>query len=635
MIRRKNGISYRKNAQSGIALAMALIVLFVLSVLGAGVMFSTQTEMWNSANLRGTTQARYVAEAGVSQALTWLNNSSVFGWSNISTFLFSTSCTYSTVPATCTSGSNQVQLVMAPSGFPGGASDTWASFNSQSPTFGTQDSSFLALSTNSGTTLATANSNLPANSSFKVSAQLLQLNQVTTGVVRAKWKLISVGTVPGMTGSSSNVQVEEVVENTQYVNGSGGGQMFNYALYTTGTGCNTVSLNGGGTTGSYNSITTGAGNVPVNNYTQGDIASNGNVSISNGYYIGGRLFSSLTGVDSAMNYYWWNSAAQQEQQTFWGTAGGYSYSSSDYGASGMGCNSTHLYALNEDNSGNVVTGGLGTTVNQYVGCFTATSTCPSGWNTYIPQTFPATPNATITASANNVTCSASTGGDGGCGGNYNWNATNTGTWNASGGVGSTHEQILTGSIYAFSLAPSTTVNYGNVNLGTATVQMHLTPGTYNFNSLTLSGSANVVLDLPSSCATSPTQTAGCQVTINIVGDQSAGNSAVTLSGGAITNNDGRPGNLLIQYNGAGNISIDAGASIFATIYAPNAAFSMSGGVGLYGGVVAKTATISNPNGSHPMITFDTSLLTDGPPLPGSSTPAVTSFHIDEFTWSAF
>jgi len=632
---RITNLSCRQKNQRGIALVMTLVVLFVLSVLGAGVMFSTQTEIWNSANLRGTTQARYVAEAGVSQGLTWLNSS--LSWTNIGPVLLSSSCNYSAIPVTCTLNGNSFQLVIGTN--TGGVSDTWGSnylgtvatnlgagYAAGATDFVTQDTGFRALSTNSGTNLT----NLPSGSGYQLSAQLLQVNQPKLGLIRAKWKLISVGTVPGIAGSSSSVQVEEIVENTQYVSGSGtGSQMFPAALWATGTGCNTVYLNGGGSLGSYDSTKTTPGTVPPNAYSYGDIYSNGNVSISNGYYVGGSLYSAISGVDSAMNYYYWDPVQKAELQAFWGTANGY--------GSGMGCDATHMYALNEDNSGNVVTGGLGSSLNQYVGCWTATSSCPAGWNTVIPKSLPATPNANISVAANNVTCSASTGGDGGCGGSYNWNATHTGTWNATGGIGSTHEQIVSSGAYAFSMAPSDTINYGDVNLGSSNVQMHLTPGTYNFNSLTLTSSDVVVIDLPASCttATSKTSDPGCRVTINIAGKPNASDTAISLSGAAITNATGRPGNLLIQYNGAGAVNINAGSAMFATIYAPNSNFTMSGGVGLYGGIVTKKATITNPNGSHPMITYDTSLGTDGPSLPGGSTPAVTSFHIDEFSWSAF
>ena len=146
-------------------------------------MFSTQTEIWNSANLRGTAQARYVAEAGVSQGLTWLNSS--LSWTNIGPVLLSASCNYSAIPVTCTLGANSIQLVMGNN--VGGVSDTWGTSMSTVATnfgsaagatdFANQDSGFVALSTNSGTNLT----NLPSGSAFKLSAQLLQVNQPASG----------------------------------------------------------------------------------------------------------------------------------------------------------------------------------------------------------------------------------------------------------------------------------------------------------------------------------------------------------------------------------------------------------------------------------------------------------------------
>src|SRR5262249_9328027 len=60
--------------ESGIAIIVALLVLLILSVMAAGVMFNTQTEIWTSSNFRSVTQARYVAEAGAQQAGNWLMN---------------------------------------------------------------------------------------------------------------------------------------------------------------------------------------------------------------------------------------------------------------------------------------------------------------------------------------------------------------------------------------------------------------------------------------------------------------------------------------------------------------------------------------------------------------------------------
>src|ERR1035437_4916165 len=60
--------------QRGVTLILALLCVFIMSVIAAGLMFSTQAEVWSSANYRYVTQSRYVAEAGAEQAINWLQN---------------------------------------------------------------------------------------------------------------------------------------------------------------------------------------------------------------------------------------------------------------------------------------------------------------------------------------------------------------------------------------------------------------------------------------------------------------------------------------------------------------------------------------------------------------------------------
>jgi len=64
----------RKKGQKGVALVVALLVLFLLSALAASLIFTTQTEMWKSANYRWLVQSRYAAEAGEQRAANYLTN---------------------------------------------------------------------------------------------------------------------------------------------------------------------------------------------------------------------------------------------------------------------------------------------------------------------------------------------------------------------------------------------------------------------------------------------------------------------------------------------------------------------------------------------------------------------------------
>ena len=95
----------RHGSQSGVALILALIVLFILSAMAAGMMSVTQTEIWSTSNFRTTTQARYIAEAGIQQAVNYLSNRAsllqVTGPGAVSSIPTDGTCTATTMPLTC------------------------------------------------------------------------------------------------------------------------------------------------------------------------------------------------------------------------------------------------------------------------------------------------------------------------------------------------------------------------------------------------------------------------------------------------------------------------------------------------------------------------------------------------------
>ena len=61
--------------EHGVALIMVLIMMGILSVLGASLVLVSQTETWSSQNYRLMTEARYGAESGVHKAANYLMNS--------------------------------------------------------------------------------------------------------------------------------------------------------------------------------------------------------------------------------------------------------------------------------------------------------------------------------------------------------------------------------------------------------------------------------------------------------------------------------------------------------------------------------------------------------------------------------
>jgi len=60
------------HSERGIALVLALFLMTALSVLGASLMFLSQTETYASMNYRMMSQARYAAEAGVNKGANFL-----------------------------------------------------------------------------------------------------------------------------------------------------------------------------------------------------------------------------------------------------------------------------------------------------------------------------------------------------------------------------------------------------------------------------------------------------------------------------------------------------------------------------------------------------------------------------------
>ena len=74
--------------------------MLVLSTLGAGLIFVTQTEIWSSANYRTMLQARYAAEAGAQCAVNWLS----YTYTPPTSGQLSTNFTLTTYPVQCSTG---------------------------------------------------------------------------------------------------------------------------------------------------------------------------------------------------------------------------------------------------------------------------------------------------------------------------------------------------------------------------------------------------------------------------------------------------------------------------------------------------------------------------------------------------
>jgi hypothetical protein len=132
------------------------------------------------------------------------------------------------------------------------------------------------------------------------------------------------------------------------------------------------------------------------------------------------------------------------------------------------------------------------------------------------------------------------------------------------------------------LAPGT---YGNLTASGGTT-MHVSIGTYNLNSLMLSGNSILVVD-------------SGPVVMNIAGNSlSGGGTAIDLSGGSMSNVSGMPSNLQFYYGGSRSTKLSGGAGDFAVVYAPNSPITLSGGSHFYGAIVGSTITLSGGTAVH-------------------------------------
>jgi hypothetical protein len=103
--------------------------------------------------------------------------------------------------------------------------------------------------------------------------------------------------------------------------------------------------------------------------------------------------------------------------------------------------------------------------------------------------------------------------------------------------------------------------------------LHLKAGTYNFNSISLQGNSQIVVD------------SGPAI-IQITGTGQT--TPIDLSGGTTTNMSYIPKKLQIVYAGTDNVKVAGGAAAAMMVFAPNAAVKLTGGSDLYGAVLGKT-----------------------------------------------
>lgn len=257
--KRKQGKSQR-----GVGLVMALLTMLVLSVLAAGLLMVTNSEIGTTMNYRLVAQARYAAEAGAESAANWLmsNNSGPTNTAglDITTYPVQLIANNSAVVLSAISG--------VPSNYPDSA--VQSAFNA-----------------------ALGDQSMPGLSNVKYSTTATLLSMTPVGgsgtQYQQTWQIISQSNITGF----SNAQVQ-VTETIQRIVGSA---LYNNAIFATGNGCGSVVLSNGASTNSFDS---GAGTYAATEQSNdGNVATNGNLNISGeSTHVRGNLSSPNSGSGS-------------------------------------------------------------------------------------------------------------------------------------------------------------------------------------------------------------------------------------------------------------------------------------------------------------------------------------------------
>jgi hypothetical protein len=125
----------------------------------------------------------------------------------------------------------------------------------------------------------------------------------------------------------------------------------------------------------------------------------------------------------------------------------------------------------------------------------------------------------------------------------------------------------------------------NISGGTT---VNVTGGTYNINSLTLSGNSTLAV----------TPNTGV-VVLNLAGKSlSGGNAVLDFSGGSMSNPSGMASNLQVYYAGSQPMKLSGGMGSYAVVYAPNAPVNVSGGSHFYGSIIGSTVNSSGNTAIH-------------------------------------
>lgn len=138
-----------------------------------------------------------------------------------------------------------------------------------------------------------------------------------------------------------------------------------------------------------------------------------------------------------------------------------------------------------------------------------------------------------------------------------------------------------GSAGAAANCVGTTCSYGDINLSGGNV-VTLYPGTYNINSISITGNAQLVV------APDPVTGQYGPIVINVAGNNNT--TPIDLEGNGIANPTFNPADLQFTYAGNGLIKIAGNGASAAVVYAPNSTADFKGNGQFFGSVIANQLT---------------------------------------------
>lgn len=258
---------------------IALFMVLAMSVLGATLMFVSQTETLSSMNYRMMSQARYGAESGIHQA---------------ANYLLSTAYT-DVEPGTATDPFAPFPGVYVTNGSPvkwnngGVKKDVILSSDPGVAQNYPIDAVKTAFANAATGTLDVASGTV----TYTATARLLAMRQIDDRMTAKKntlqtWEITAKGKLTGT--QTAEVEVSAIIDVQPF-------SLYTYAAFADDTGCAALTFKGGAQTNSYDSSTLNPANpVPVFGNYDGNVGTNGNLFENGGSIINGSLSTPREGV---------------------------------------------------------------------------------------------------------------------------------------------------------------------------------------------------------------------------------------------------------------------------------------------------------------------------------------------------